>query len=102
MTRRPPADADEDTLIMRRRPRVAAAGKQRPARRLGPVWLGLGLAAILLGGGTAWVFRSLEPPAATPSVAAAPQPAPPDPVAAPQVAAQSAPTQSAATQSAAA
>ena len=73
MKRRPPAaDADEDTLIMRRRPRVADAGKQRPARRRAPVWLALAVFAFLLGGGSAWVFRSLEPPSATPIVAAAP------------------------------
>jgi hypothetical protein len=73
MTRRPPADADEDTLIMRR-PRTGrargkqpadapAAGAERSALRSPAVWLGVAMFVVLLGGLAAWVFRGAEPPA---------------------------------------
>jgi len=102
MTRRPPADADEDTLIMRRRPLGRSqgtdrpAGKRRSALRSPSTWLGLALLAILAAGAGVWVLRGAGAPAPQPAVAiapAAPQPAPAQPAApAPQ---QTAPPQSA-------
>lgn len=72
MTRRPPADADEDTLIMRR-PRVDHAGaKRQSAPRSPATWLGLAMLAILLGGAAAWVLLGVELPSAQPIVEGAP------------------------------
>ncbi len=86
MTRRPPADADEDTLIMRR-PRFGRAdGKRRSALRSPSTWLGVAVLAILLVGAAAWVFRGLELPASGPLAGAsapAPQQAPASPAASP-------------------
>ena len=75
MTRRPPADADEDTLIMRRQ-RVDRSSAKRPveartadakrsALRSPAVWLGIVMLLVLLGGLGAWVFRGAQPPAQT-------------------------------------
>jgi hypothetical protein len=86
MKRRPPADADEDTLIMRRRPRVARspgkdpAAARRSALRSPAVWLGIVMLVVLLGGlSGVWVFRATEPPpqaivAVAPSAPAQQQP----------------------------
>ncbi len=93
MTRRPPADADEDTLIMRRqrvdrspgkRPAGApAAGAKRAALRSPAVWLGVVMFVVLLGGLGAWAFLGVEPPSQA-IVAVAPpaqQPPPAQPAA---------------------
>ena len=72
MTRRPPADADEDTLIMRRPRAGPAGGKRRSGPPSPATWLGLAMLAILLAGAAAWVWRGVDPPAAQPVVAAAP------------------------------
>ena len=73
MTRRPPADADEDTLIMRRPRFDRPAGKRQAAPRRSPAtWLGLAMLAILLAGVAAWVFRGLEPTPVEPVVDVAP------------------------------
>src|SRR5262245_22990736 len=66
--RRPPADADEDTLIMRR-PHFGRTAAKRPAWRSPGIWLGLVALAILVGGGAAWVLRGSQP-STQPSVAA--------------------------------
>jgi hypothetical protein len=93
MTRRPPADADadEDTLIMRRLRVDSASGKRRPALSSPATWLGLAMLAILLAGVAAWTWRGVEPPAVQSVVAAAPaapqQPPAPQPAPAAQQAA---------------
>jgi hypothetical protein len=73
MTRRPPADADEDTLIMRRQRVDRSSGKRpveagpadakRSALRSPAVWLGVVMLVVMLGGMAAWVFRAAQPPA---------------------------------------
>ena len=71
MKRRPPADADEDTQIMRR-PRFHRPAGKRPAGAQPPgakgsalrspaVWLGVAMSLVLLGGLAAWVLRDGEP-----------------------------------------
>jgi len=100
MTRRPPADPDEDTLIMRR-PRVdRAGGKRRSGRGSPTTWLGLAMLAIMLAGAGAWVWRGAESPTTQQIVAVAPpvpQQAPAQPVVAvAPAAAQPAPAQQAA------
>jgi len=111
MTRRPPANVDEDTLVMRRRPFGRSSAADRPAgkRRSGgsrSIWLGLALLAILLAGGTAWVLRDVEAPPQQPIATAAPptqQQAPAQQAPAQQVAtAPAAPAQTPASQPAAA
>jgi hypothetical protein len=77
MTRRPPANTDEDTLVMRRRPFGRSSGADRPAgkrrsRGSRSTWLGLALLAILLAGGAAWVLRDAEAPQQQPIATAAP------------------------------
>ncbi len=81
MRRRPPANADEDTLIMRRpRPQVdRPTGEPPPAGRSPAIWLGLAMLAIMLAGVAAWVFHGLGPPPAPPIVAVAPPPQQPPP-----------------------
>ena len=98
MTRRPPADADEDTLIMRRqrvdRVLCQAPGRGTHCRRqaLGPalagVWLGIVMLLVRRGGLGAWVFRGAQPPAQT-IVAVAPpaQQQPPHATGRPRIAA---------------
>jgi hypothetical protein len=82
MKRRQPADADEDTLIMRRRPRVFRPAGKRPAaapraaRRSPAVWLGLAMLAIILAGGAGWFLYGVAPPSAQPIIAAPPPQAP--------------------------
>src|SRR5262245_24199765 len=110
MKRRPPANADEDTQIMRRGPRVDRAdGKRRSVLRSPAIWLGLALLAIAAGGAAAWVWHGMPTPSAAPVVAdappapqqaATPEPAAPEQAAASQSAAATQPT--AATQSTAA
>ena len=74
MTRRPPADPDEDTLIMRR-PRVdRAGGKRRSGLGSPATWLGLAMLAIMLAGAAAWVWRGAESPATQQVVAVAQPP----------------------------
>ncbi|HZF32713.1 MAG TPA: hypothetical protein VE914_02825 [Candidatus Angelobacter sp.] len=87
MTRRPPANADEDTLIMRRLRADRPPGKRRTALRSPSTWLGLAMLAILLGGVAAWVLHGLGPPSVQPIIATAPaaqQPAPAQQQAPPQ------------------
>jgi hypothetical protein len=72
MKRRPPANADEDTLIMRRLRADRPIGKWRMALRSPSTWLGLAMLAILLGGVAAWVLNGLGPPSGQPIVEAAP------------------------------
>jgi len=79
MKRRPPANADEDTLIMRRLRPDHPVAKRRTALRSPSTWLGLAMLAILLGGVAAWALIGLGPPSVQPIVTAAPaaqQPAP--------------------------
>src|SRR5262245_23291852 len=96
MTRRPPADVDEDTLIMRRPRFERAAAKPRVAERSTATWLGLAMLAILLAGAAGWVIHVLDVPApgllvdTAPQQATAAQPAPaPQRAALPQPAATS-------------
>ena len=72
MKRRPPANADEDTLIMRRLRADRPVAKRRTALRSPSTWLGLAMLAILLGGVAAWALNGLGPPSVQPIVAAAP------------------------------
>jgi hypothetical protein len=77
MTRRPPANTDEDTLVMRRRPFGRSQGTDHPAgkrrsRGSRSTWLALALLAILLAGGAAWVLRDAETPQQQPIATAAP------------------------------